>query len=393
MSQSIQAHQKSKKGKRKGKKTGWPKFQSWRRKWFSLFYDEPQKGFEIEADILTLSLGTGKDNKRRSVSLRLKCPDLLKGKVIRNLRIIKEHGTYYAIFAIEKELPQLKEIKKIIAFDPNHKNLAYGVDTEKTAIEIAAPKWLKSFDKRLDELTSKRARCNKKSKKMPVLNEDGEPTGTEYVLPSRRWLRYDRAIKATLRKRREQSKTFMYTSAHALFKRYDCVAVGDYAPQGAGINPAMRRAMNNRSLIGRWKEVLAWVGLKSGKIFMEFSERGTTRTCNFCNRVEEQGIPVEIRRWQCLQCQTLHIRDENAAINGLKKTLNGLMEKYEGLCSSVVSCSDLACVNRRWAWSVLPGGIIKIPRGEDGDESCSFKRLKRERGSSRSKLDEPVIYV
>ncbi|MFI5205982.1 MAG: RNA-guided endonuclease TnpB family protein, partial [Candidatus Paceibacterales bacterium] len=37
----IQAHQKSKKGKRKGKTVGWPKFRSWQQSWFSLFYDEP----------------------------------------------------------------------------------------------------------------------------------------------------------------------------------------------------------------------------------------------------------------------------------------------------------------------------------------------------------------
>ena len=47
LSQAIQAHQKSKKGLRAGKEMGWPKFRSWQADWFSLFYDEPNKGFKV----------------------------------------------------------------------------------------------------------------------------------------------------------------------------------------------------------------------------------------------------------------------------------------------------------------------------------------------------------
>ena len=48
LSKSIEAHQKSKSGKRKGKEVGWPKFRAWRKKWASLLYDEPGKGFKVE---------------------------------------------------------------------------------------------------------------------------------------------------------------------------------------------------------------------------------------------------------------------------------------------------------------------------------------------------------
>src|SRR3990167_8573843 len=134
LSEAIQSHQKSKKGKRKGKFVGWPKFRCWKNNWFSLFYDEPEKGFKIEDQMLILSLGMGQDRKQRSITIQI-------------------------------ELPIQKPISKVIAFDPNHKNLAYGVDTDGKAIEIAAPTWLKGYDKRLDEIKSKRDRCNKKSKK------------------------------------------------------------------------------------------------------------------------------------------------------------------------------------------------------------------------------------
>ncbi len=153
---------------------------------------------------------------------------------------------------MRQELPRKKPISKVIALDPNHKNLCYGVDLEGKAIEIAVPVWLKKFDKRLDELKSKRDRCKKKSKKTAILNEQGEIV-KEYYLPSKQWKKCDNGYKKALRKRREQTKTFMFTTAHNLFRDYDSVAIGDYTPHGEGITRPMRRAMNNRSLIGRLK--------------------------------------------------------------------------------------------------------------------------------------------
>ncbi|OGN58253.1 MAG: hypothetical protein A3D18_04220 [Chlamydiae bacterium RIFCSPHIGHO2_02_FULL_49_29] len=392
LSEAIRVHQKSKKGKRKGKQMGWPKFRAWRRDWFSLLYDEPEKGFKIQETSLILSLGMGQDRKHRFLVLDLPEAHLLKGKTLRNLRIVSELGNYYAVFTIQKELPIRKPISKILSLDPNHKNLAYGVDTEGTAIEIAAPKWIKTYDRRLDELKSKRDRCNKKSKKSPVLDEKGTPTGKEFYLPSKQWKKYDDSFKCALRKRREQTKTFMYTSAHRLFRDYDCIGIGNYTPNGAGITKPMRRAMNNRSLIGRWKNTLSWVARKSGKIYLEFDEKGTTRTCSHCLHVEEHGIHVSLRQWQCPQCQTEHIRDENSAINGLRKILRDLLQKNEGEYPLIVSGSDLAFVKERWAWCVLPGGVLVTPRRQNSEIIRSTRKLNRGHDSPRSKVDHLVMY-
>jgi putative transposase len=376
LSNAIQSCQKSKKGKRKGKLIRWPKFRAWKRQWFSLFYDEPDKGFKIEGNSLTLSLGMGEDRKQRSLTLTLREAHLLHGKTIRNLRIVSELGLYYAIFAVQKELPSTKPIKKIIALDPNHKNLAYGVGSDGQAIEIASPQWLKVYDKRLDELKRKRDRCNKKSKTLDVLDSKGMPIGKKYFVPSRKWKKSDETLKRALHKRREQTKTFMYTCAHRLFKNYDCVAVGDYTPNGGGISRKMRRAMNNRSLIGRWKKTLSWVATKSGMTFIEYNETGTTRTCHHCDYVEPQGIPVALRQWRCQQCETIHHRDENAGINGLRKVLRDFSINYEGEIPSIVSCSDLAFIKERWAWSVLPSGVHVTSRGQGSEEMSQLQEIK-----------------
>lgn len=388
LSESIQRHQKS-------KKTHyffyWPKFKSWKKGWFSLLYDEPNKGFRVEGNQLILSLGMGQDRKQRSLPVDLPKASELKGKSICNLRITKELGRYYAVFTIKKELPKLRPVGKVIALDPNHKNLAYGVDTSGKAIEIASPTWLKTYDKRIDELKSKRDRCQKKAKKCIVINDKGEPIGKEYYLPSRQWEKYHYALMRALRKRRDQTKAFMYTIAHSLYRTYDCVAIGDYTPDGSGETKGMRRSMNNRSLIGRFKETLAWVAKKSGKTFHEYDEKGTTRTCRHCGFVEENGIHPSIRSWQCPKCKAVHDRDENAAMNGLNRVLRDLLEE-SGIIIPTVSCSDLAAVKQRWAWCVLPSGVESTLRGQDCEAIHGIKKLNRECGNSRSKVDNLIRY-
>lgn len=58
----------------------------------------------------------------------------------------------------------------------------------------------------------------------------------------------------------------------------------------------------------------------------------------------------------------------------------------------IVSGSDLALIKKRWAWCVLPGGVLVMPRREDGKVICSTRKLKRERDSFRSKVDNLVMY-
>lgn len=361
LSQAIRTHQKSKKTTRR---TGWPKFRSWKRQWFSLYYDEPNKGFKIEKDTLILSLGTGQDRVRRSLQLKIKNAHLLHSKEIRTLRITKKHGQYSLICTVQRAVPAPKPIQTMIALDPNHKNLCYGVDTQGKAVEIATPFWLKSYDRRLDELKRKRDRCQRKAHQKEVCDEKNQPVGTTYWEPSRRWKKYARVLEKALYKRREQTKTFVYTVAHSLCKRYDCVGIGNYTPHGNGCTRKMRRAMNNRSTIGRLKETLAWVCKKSGKTYFEYNEEGTTRTCSCCGSRVEDGIPLHIRAWQCPQCQSQHIRDENAAQNGLMRVVQHVQQKDEQKCS-LVSCSDLAPIMERWAWRVLPSGVLCTLRGQN----------------------------
>jgi putative transposase len=362
LSLAIRSYQDGKKGRRKNQ-VSWPKYRSWKRGWFSLQYDEPWKGYELEAKTLKLQLGVSSEGKRLSVNLELKEPLPIETQRVRQLRIVKEAGNFYAVFTIDKEVVEVEKEKllkplsiKIIALDPNHKNLAYGVGTDLRAIEIDNLTKLKQIDQRIDYLKSRRDRCEKFSRLVEYKREDGSLH--KHYEPSRRYKYFDKLLQKAIVVRREQTKTYLYTIANKLCKEYEVIAIGNYVPHGGGITTKMRRAMNNRSLIGRFKQIVEWLATRSGRIYLEYEEKGTTRTCHKegCSYVVEGGIAPDIREWICPKCQSFHIRDENAALNGLKIVFDKL---------NLPRLGRALAVSERWAWQVLPSGVYSL-RGQGG---------------------------
>ena len=316
LSGAIQDYQQSRKGKRKGKKTGWPKFRSFKRKFFSLLYDEPGKGWKIDGKKICISLGVDENRKRIYVYGELeKFLSDFTEKEVRNLRITRDEKDFYCVFTVKEKEVEQKKIRKVIALDPNHKNLVYGTGSDGNGFEIMNPWFLKPLQKRIDQLKSKRDKCKRKSKKL-ILEGD-----REVWLSSKRYNRINKRLQNVYRKRREQTKTYLYTVSNWLCSNYDLISIGDYTPKGGGVNKGMRRAMNNESLIGRLKLTCMWKCKKSGKHYYEWNERGSTRTCCGCGQKVHSGLSPNIRIWICSKCSRVHYRDENAAINGLKRTL------------------------------------------------------------------------
>ncbi len=340
LSKAIKDYQDSRHGRRSGKPVNWPRFRAWKRCWFSLQYDEPWKGYALSGRHLRLSLGQHAEGNQLSIQVQLAepLPSWMNRQHIRQCRIVKEGHLFSVVFTVERMLPNNKLLRpdKIVALDPNHKNFAYAVGTDGKATEIHPPYFLKTLDKRIDQLKAKRDRCKKKSRRITRTD------GSTFWLPSHRWLLLNARLQELYRIRREQTKVYLYTVANRLYHHYDAVGIGDYVPHGGGISKKMRRAMNNQSLNRRFKHILAWVALRSGKQYLEWEEGGSTRTCHDCGYVVEEGIPPDMRQWDCpaANCTSHHIRDENAARNGLTRTLQGL-----GL-----PCSGRREVSSRRAW-------------------------------------------
>lgn len=357
LTRAIRHYQESKQGEIQGIFVQWPEFHKWSLAWFSLEYESPWVGYRLNGRMLTVVLGKDSEGKRMSVVAPLaeRFPAQWRDKVKR-LLIVKQSGQYFAIFTIERPEPVRNEPRfpKVIAFDPNHKNFAYGVSNTGIAVEIENLKPLRQLDARVDDLKAKRDRCQRKAQ--PTTKSPPDETRSKTWSPSRRWKFLNRQLDKAYQKRHDVTKTFLFTLASYLCHNYDVIGIGDYAPKGFGVNRKMRHSMNNASLIRRFKDTVAWVALKSGKVYVEYAEPGTTRTCHVCGFVVEGGISPNIRRWQCPQCQTEHHRDENAAQNGLVRTL----EKIGLPCSGHTP----VVITARWIWRVTPSGVVTFRDGE-----------------------------
>ena len=122
-----------------------------------------------------------KKEKQKYVYGQLVDPLKLNGAKIKAFRLCKEHKRFYAIFTLEKEeIPMNLPKERWIAIDQNHKNFFVAIDSEGQTIEFENLYQTKYFDKKIDELKSKRDKCSKKQIKRKT------PHGVKYYIPSTR---------------------------------------------------------------------------------------------------------------------------------------------------------------------------------------------------------------
>ena len=370
LTKAIKDTRKSGVGAR-SKPLSWPVYKRWADQWFSLEYDEPNKGFVRDGRDLALSLGKDVSGKRLRVTVRLheSPPDFMKPANTRALRITREHGIYYAIFTVKRMIVDQKPLllpgtdgsmnsaggstsaPRIAAIDPGHRTVLTVVGNDGVSTKVPKPAYLIDLDRRIDETKSRRDHCVRKS----VYHTEGD--GRPYYTPSRRWRFYNEKLNKLYALRREQTKTHVYSVLNKLYQQYDIIAFGDYAPRGGGRSTGERRSMNGRSLIGAFKRDGAWLAERSGKRFIIWDERGSTRTCNACGTVVKEGLSPDIRTWTCqnLACRSLNDRDENAAKNGLDKVLATITQDQRSM-----PCSGHREILSRRTWSLTARGITEV---------------------------------
>lgn len=298
-----------------GRGKGFPHYKAWKDNWFSLFYDEPNKGFKIlEENNLQISLGIDELKKRLKVRGQLKeSLSIRKSDKIKNFRLCKQQGDrYYAVFCIEREEVKPKEVTTWLSIDPNHKNLFMAVDNKGISYEFSKLYQLKYWDKVIDKIKSKRDLCMKKAKKSTTEN------GITYFIPSKRWQRLNKALHKAYNSRREQIKSACYSISNWAAKNYDYVAFGNYTPtMNVAIEDNMHRSMLNQEVIGTLRSIMKWVMKRSGKIFSIVDEKDTTSTCSICGYKEKKE--PSIREFKCSKCNHNFNRHINSSINIAKK--------------------------------------------------------------------------
>ena len=294
-----------------------PKFRAWKKKWFSLFYDEPDKGFKVFYDNrLQINLGVDEENRRLKVIGKLKeSLNLRTTDRIQTFRLCKQQGgRFYAVFTIKRQPIKEKSqnCTRWIAIDPNHKNFFTAVDYQGNSFEFKKLPQLKYWDKVIDRLKSKRDKTLRKAKKR---KSKGDKV---YFLASKRWERLNKALNKAYHRRREQIKQAMYVVANDLAKNYDYVVIGNYTPStDTAIYDNMHRSMLNQEVLGQFRKILLWVFERSNKYGAVIDEKNTTKICCICDYEEKKG--PDVRQFICVGCGTKLSRDINSAVNIAKK--------------------------------------------------------------------------
>lgn len=328
-------------------KAGFPKYNKRKETWQPLVYEDFEVGYKADFvnNNIKVQLGCDRAGDRMSLNLSFKhkainnFPDNFKIKIFQITKDLT-NKTYYAVFTVEVPDKPKKPVNKIIAIDPNHKNLAYGIDNFGNAVEIAKLSHIKKSNKKIDSI-------NKKIKERKL--KQG----------SRRREYLESVKRRIFRNQREQTKFALQAIANRLYQEYDLVVIGDYVPTPNSKISKINRELSNNSCVGELRNTLARTAERSGKYCLEVNESGTTRTCSSCGYVITNGIDPKVREWECGGCGKMHIRDENSAINIYKKAAEA-----NNLCRLGLSCSDHLDIKSRCTWR-FDGHKIRNKKSSD----------------------------
>ena len=117
----------------------------------------------------------------------------------------------------------------------------------------------------------------------------------------------------------------MHKLSAYIVETYDVIILEDLKVKLMVKNHKLARAISNAG----WNKLVNMIKYKAdwhGKTVLQVSPSYTSQTCNVCGLVNNKlGYNkygwLKVRDWECLNCNTEHDRDINAAINILNKGL------------------------------------------------------------------------
>ncbi len=259
-----------------------PTFKSWRRYKSVTF---KSSGWTINGNVLTIN--------KLKLRLKFHLSRPIDGK-IQTVTLKRDAvGDWWITFTIRKEADTTK-VKpmtgKTAAFDFGMKHFLTGAD----GIRIESPQYLLHS---IDELRRKSRRLSRKQK------------GSNSRRRARLELaRYHRRV-SNLR------SEFHWQLATRLASEYDTICLETLNIKG--MQQLWGRKIGDLAF-SDFVRILSSQCSKYGKRLVQIDQwEATSKTCSVCGH-KEMEMPLNVRRWVCPECGTLHDRDINAAQNILR---------------------------------------------------------------------------
>jgi len=289
-----------------GEKPGFPRVRP-RHCFFTLCY--PAMYIAVEATRLRLPTGGGgKHGPKRF-------PDIMATLMeeapvgYKEVAISRDgFGRYFASFSYEVQ-EAVCDQEGVLAIDLGIKTLATGVNEHGRFYHIGGFKGGRWYNRQLDKLRSKRDRCKKGSK---------------------RYRRLSQTYQRVSQKKRTKQKDCLHKASHLIVSKVveRTLVIGDLSQRQMVMkkreeqrNRYRNRAVFNDWLLSTFVQMLVYKCTLSGKELVVLDERNTSKMCSGCGRL--QAMPLWKRTYRCPheECRLEMDRDENSAINILKRFL------------------------------------------------------------------------
>ena len=219
-------------------------------------------------------------------------------------------GDYYASFQLASDIPFVKNLPKIdskIGIDLNIEN--FYADSNGNFVDN--PKYYRKARKRLAKAQRKLGKrtARAKKEKRPLKNANNY---------QKQRLLVAKIMKEVMNRR----KNFLHNQSITLINNHDLVVAEELRSKNMMKNHALAMSIQDNG----WRTFLNMIEYKAklyGKEFITVNPKNTTQTCHVCGHVMkgEEKLTLRDREWTCPICGSHHIRDVNAAINILNKSL------------------------------------------------------------------------
>src|SRR6266496_3781799 len=309
-----------------GEKPGFPRVRP-RHCFFTLIY--PAMYIQVEGLSLRLPTGgKGKNKRYPDVVARLteEAPSGYKDVAISR----DGQGHYYASFVHEVSEETCQPPGGVLAIDLGIKTLATGVNEAGRFYHIGGFKGNRWYNRQLDKIRSKRDRCKK---------------------GSRRYRHLSKVYKSVSQQKRNKRTDCLHKASHLIAHKLveRTVVIGDLSQQQMVTKEHKERNKHlNRAVYNEWGlytfvQMLAYKCILSGKELILLDERDTSKTCSSCGH--KQDMPLYKRTYRCPNetCRLVMDRDENSAVNIMKRFFARLgphMERISMRCADVFTAID-----------------------------------------------------
>ncbi|MHA1542840.1 MAG: RNA-guided endonuclease InsQ/TnpB family protein [Candidatus Hodarchaeales archaeon] len=288
---------------------------------FTLCYN--QSGFSITKKIIKFS-----HKHTENVELVFSMPFDFTNTPVKQVEVFQDRydQQFYVAVTYEQEEPPYIDNGYYQAFDLGIiKHTA--VNSSAKFLETTVRRPDKYWQQYIQSLQQRRDHCLKNSRKHRLFSQRLRSIQRKCVNQTKDW------------QHKQSKKLLQNTKANTLI-------VGDLSVKKMASNKkngkkhkytkSLHRGVHNTGHLGRFVEYLTYKAKLVGKRVIVIDERATSKICAFCGH-KKAHMPLSERIYHCEICGIVIDRDQNSAINIMKRFLshNALCTGYQQFISSV----------------------------------------------------------